>query len=168
MRGSIAPELFVPMLRRVQTVTASSRPYRCLSTSSISRNDQKPSPEYKGPLTQTFRRLKFFSASSFALSATVAPFLFVVESNLPITARLALASIALGTSGLSTGLVAWCGHPYVSSLRYLTPQENGGAEGIEMTTFNLLLNPRITRVRLQPTCLPAQAIQLTHGPNLGL
>ena len=150
------PYLFVPMLGRVLTATASSRPYRCLSTSSISRNDQKPSPQYKGPLTQTFRRLKLFSASSFALSTTFAPFLFVVESNLPISARLALASIAVGTSGLSTGLVAWCGHPYVSSLRYLTPQENGGAEGIEMTTSTLLLNPRTTRVRPQPTGLLAQ------------
>ena len=85
-----------------------------------------------------------------------------------MTARLALASIAVGTSGLSTGLVAWCGHPYVNSLRYLTPEENEGAEGIEMTTSTILLNPRITKVRLQPTGLFPQVILLTHGPNLGL
>ncbi|KAG6813296.1 hypothetical protein H0H92_012451 [Tricholoma furcatifolium] len=61
-------------------------------------------------------------------------------------ARVALVSIAIGTSGLSTALVGWCGQPYVSTLRYLKPEENGGSEGIQMTTHNLFLKPRITTV----------------------
>lgn len=63
-----------------------------------------------------------------------------------MSARVALASIAVGTSGISTGLVGWCGKPYVNTLRHLTPEENGGAEGIEMTTITLLLNTRVTKV----------------------
>ncbi|KAF5380435.1 hypothetical protein D9615_004666 [Tricholomella constricta] len=138
-------------------------PARAVSTSTISRNEQKPpvAPQpppqaekarYIGPLTQTFRRLKIFSMSSFMLSCTLAPFMFIVESNLPVSARIALASIAIGTSGVSTGLVGWCGKPYVTTLRHLTPEENGGAEGIEMSTLTLLLRPRITRV-YDPTFL---------------
>ncbi|GLB37704.1 putative assembly, mitochondrial proton-transport ATP synth complex [Lyophyllum shimeji] len=72
--------------------------------------------------------------------------MFVVESNLPTSARVALASMALGTSGISTALVGWCGHPYVITLRHLTPEESGGADGIEMTTQTLLLRVRVTRV----------------------
>ncbi|RDB25122.1 hypothetical protein Hypma_007627 [Hypsizygus marmoreus] len=108
--------------------------------------------EYTGPLAPTFRRLKIFSISSFTLSCTLAPFLFFIESNLPIPARVALASIAVGTSGISSGLIGWCGQPYVNTLRRLTPEENGGAEGVEMTTLTLFLNPRITRV-YDPTFL---------------
>ncbi|KAG5723616.1 hypothetical protein E4T56_gene18177 [Termitomyces sp. T112] len=69
-----------------------------------------------------------------------------------MTARVALTSIAIGTSGISTGLVGWCGQPYVTSLRYLQPEDNGGAEGIRLTTQSLLLKPRITTV-YDPTFL---------------
>lgn len=101
---------------------------------------------YVGPLESTFRRLKVFSLASLTLSTTLAPFMFVIESNLPPTARLALASIAITTSATSTAMVAWCGKPYVTQLRYIRPEENGGAEGMEMTTMSLLMKPRITRV----------------------
>lgn len=107
---------------------------------------QEDKAVYTGPLTSTFKRLKIFSLSSLTLSSTLAPFMFIVESNLPLTARFALASIAVGTSGISTGLVAWCGLPYVTALRRLMPEENSGAEGIEMTTLNLFLRPKITTV----------------------
>ncbi|KAG6850870.1 hypothetical protein H0H93_007488 [Arthromyces matolae] len=78
--------------------------------------------------------------------------MFIVESNLPVTARIALASIAIGTSGISTGLVGWCGQSYVTTLSYLKPEENGGAEGVQLTTQNLLLKPRVTTV-YDPTFL---------------
>lgn len=133
---------------------------RPLSSSSTPFNEQKPSkpptpttpkpgkPPYIGPLALTFQRLKIFSISSFSASCALAPFMFIVESNLPMSARVSLASIAVGTSGISTALVGWCGQPYVITLRYLTPEESGGAEGIEMTTQTLLLRQRVTRVRL--------------------
>ncbi|KAF8660889.1 hypothetical protein AX14_007325 [Amanita brunnescens Koide BX004] len=70
--------------------------------------------------------------------------MFLVESNLPVSARLALASIAIGTSGISTALVGWCGKPYVKSLKRL--RTGDGAEGLEMITYNLFLRARITRV----------------------
>ncbi|KAH7928685.1 hypothetical protein BV22DRAFT_1004269 [Leucogyrophana mollusca] len=76
----------------------------------------------------------------------MAPFIFIVESSLPFSARIVLAATALSTSSISTALVGWCGAPYVVDLRRLTPAENGGIEGIEMTTMSLTLNKLITRV----------------------
>jgi hypothetical protein len=113
----------------------------------VSTPAREDKPTYHGPLTSTFTRLKIFSLSSLTLSGTLAPFMFLIESNLPLTARFALASIAIGTSGISTGLVSWCGMPYVTTLRRLKPEENAGAEGVEMTTLNLFLRPKITTVR---------------------
>ena len=118
-----------------------------------------PTVIYVGPLTQTFRRLKIFSLSSLALAGSLSPFIFIVESSLPSTARVALAATALATSGVSTALVAWCGKPYVTTLRRLSspPQqqqqqhtthshnENAPA-GIELTTLTFALRPRATRV----------------------
>jgi hypothetical protein len=79
---------------------------------------------------------------------TLAPFMFIVESNLPYSARFALASIAIGTSGLSTSLVAWCGRPYVTTLRRHRPDGEKGGEVLELTTMTLFLRPRITTVCL--------------------
>jgi len=160
-----------------------------LSTASTARNPTKSNDKdvdpgtdassssliYVGPLTQTFRRLKIFSLSSLALASSLSPLIFIVESSLPSTARVALATTALATSGVSTALVAWCGRPYVTALRNLatttTPpphpspssttsetqhrqqeqatthshNENVPA-GIELTTLTLTLCPLTTRV----------------------
>lgn len=107
---------------------------------------------YVGPLEQTYKRLKLFSITSLALSTTLAPFIFVVESSLPMNARIALAMIAITTSASSTGLVGWCGKSYVTQLKYIRPEENGGAEGMEMTTMSLFVKPRITRVSRYSAC----------------
>jgi len=115
------------------------------NTPPVSSQPQAP-VIYNGPLTATFRRLKVFSLASFGLSVTLAPFMFLVESNLPLSARFALASIATGTSGLSTFLVAWCAKPYVTSLGRIISEDK--AEVLEMTTMTLTLRPLITRVRL--------------------
>ncbi|KAF8911529.1 hypothetical protein CPB84DRAFT_926655 [Gymnopilus junonius] len=101
---------------------------------------------YQGPLTAAFRRLKIFSLGSFGLATTLSPFILMIQSNLPMNARLALASIALGTSGLSTGLVAWCAKPYVTTMHRFRPDEMGSAEEVELTTYTLTLRPRITKV----------------------
>ncbi|KAF8891842.1 hypothetical protein BD779DRAFT_1513458 [Infundibulicybe gibba] len=103
-------------------------------------------PEYSGPLAQTFRRLKIFSLASLTFSFTLAPFMFLIESSLPIPARFALVTIAIGSSGISTALVGWCGAPYVTALRRIAPQDNNGGKGLEMTTLTLGLKPRVTRV----------------------
>ena len=114
------------------------------------------------------RRLKIFSLSSLALAGSLSPFIFIVESSLPSTARVALAATALATSGVSTALVAWCGKPYVTTLRRLsstTPTSLAPASssqkqqqhtahshnentpgGIELITLTLALTPRATRV----------------------
>ena len=109
------------------------------------REDNQP-VSYHGPLTQTFRRLKIFSLASLGLTFTMAPFLFIVESSLPMSARVFLTATAVSTSSISTALVSWCGAPYVVDLRRLTPAENGGIEGVEMTTLTLTLKKLTTRV----------------------
>jgi hypothetical protein len=109
------------------------------------REDNRP-VTYHGPLAQTFRRLKIFSLATLGLTCTMAPFLFIVESSLPMSARVFLTATAISTSTISTALVSWCGAPYVVDLRRLTPAENGGIEGIEMTTLTLTLKKLTTRV----------------------
>ncbi|KAJ7125160.1 hypothetical protein C8R44DRAFT_782475 [Mycena epipterygia] len=101
---------------------------------------------YRGPLAPTFKRLKVFSLSSLSLSLTMVPLMFAIETNLPLSARACLAAIAIATSGVSTGLIAWAGRSYVTSLRVNKAPENGAVEQLELTTNNLRLQPRITRV----------------------
>lgn len=105
---------------------------------------------YHGPLTKTFRRLKIFSLSSLTLTFVMAPFIMVLEtsSRLPVVGRLILVGVALSTSGVSTALVAWCGRPYVTTLRWIEPEALGAGSGraVEMTTLTLALRERITRV----------------------
>ncbi|OBZ69495.1 hypothetical protein A0H81_10416 [Grifola frondosa] len=136
-----------------RSVTASAT----TSTSPASREtSREPEPAqadttYYGPLTATFRRLKIFSLSSLTLSFALTPFIFVIEttSSVPLIGRFALAAVALTTSSVSTGLVAWCGRPYVTKLRWLEPegvQSAGSGKAVEMTTLTLALHERITRV----------------------
>lgn len=109
------------------------------------REDSQP-VSYHGPLTQTFRRLKIFSLASLGLTFSMTPFLFIVESSLPVSARIFLTATAISTSSISTALVSWCGAPYVVDLCRLTPAENEGIEGVEMTTLTLTLKKLTTRV----------------------
>ncbi|KAJ3823500.1 hypothetical protein F5880DRAFT_1482095 [Lentinula raphanica] len=104
-----------------------------------------PNLIYNAPLTSTFRRLKIFSLASLSLSCSLAPLIFVIESQLPFFARTCLAGLAVGTSGVSTGLIAWVGRPYVTTLRRLEP-EDGAPMGLELITANWRLQTRITRV----------------------
>ncbi|KAH6914014.1 hypothetical protein BKA70DRAFT_1260179 [Coprinopsis sp. MPI-PUGE-AT-0042] len=157
----------VPSLRSLATLSARSRfvpgrsaqrHNRPFSDAGASRGaaaaaEQQPTPpsgdlvEYSGPLANTWKRLKLFSLASFGLSSTLAPFMFLVESALPYSARFALAGLAVGTSGVSTSLVSWCAKPYVTRMRRYTPQDgSNGGQVVEMTTLTLMLRPRITTV----------------------
>lgn len=84
------------------------------------------------------------------LATALTPFMFVIETSLPFAARVALASTALLTSGVSTALVGWCGSPYVASMRTVgsTGESDAGStvHGIQMQTFSLTLRPRLTTV----------------------
>lgn len=98
------------------------------------------------------------------------------SSSLPLVARFALAGIALSSSGISTGLVSWCGRPYVTTLRWLpsdplTLQDGTkGPEVVEMTTLTLGLKERITRVYdtafLVPTSRPFAKWELAEAFTL--
>ena len=108
---------------------------------------------YQGPLSRTFRSLKIFSLSSLGLASALTPFMFVIDTSLPNIARAALAVTAMATSGVSTGLVGWCGQPYVTTIRTLggSPAKSvDGAtqvtEGIQLETLTLTLKPRFTSV----------------------
>jgi hypothetical protein len=115
---------------------------------------------YHGPLTTTFRRLKIFSLASLGLSVTLSPFMFILEANLPVSARLALISVAIGCSSTSTALISWCAKPYVITLRR---SYKDGAEEIEMTTVNLFLQPRITKVSTEYTsCIFLKLLLFVH------
>jgi hypothetical protein len=165
--SSVSPNLATASLSTVTAASASA------THSQTPSKDATTEVIYVGPLTQTFRRLKIFSLSSLALASTLSPFIFVIESCLPSTARAALATTALATSGASTALVAWCGRPYVTTLRSLstpstpspsiTPNNTSATSetqqqqpthshnenvpaGIELTTLTLTLSPLTTRV----------------------
>ena len=115
--------------------------YRGLSTSP-SEPTSTPEVVYQGPLTKTFRRLKIFSLSSLTLSTALAPLIFIIEaSGIPLSARFALAGVAITTSGVSTALVAWCGSPYVTKLKRVEKDH-----ALQMTTLTLGLHERITSV----------------------
>ncbi|KDQ52826.1 hypothetical protein JAAARDRAFT_61636 [Jaapia argillacea MUCL 33604] len=105
---------------------------------------------YRAPLAGTFRRLKIFSLSSLTLSFALSPFIFIIDSSLPLAARFILAATAVGTSGLSTALVSWVGRPYVAELQRFNldggVSKPGGTSGVEMTTYTLGLHKRLTRV----------------------
>ncbi|KAI0645212.1 hypothetical protein C8Q79DRAFT_1011300 [Trametes meyenii] len=124
----------------------SSRPNALTQPETIQQDE-----EYRGPLAATFRRLKIFSLSSLTLTFALTPFIFVLEttSSVPLSGRAALAGIAMATSSVSTALVAWCGRPYVNTLRFLEPdgtQAAGSGRAIEMTTLTLGLHKRVTTV----------------------
>lgn len=96
---------------------------------------------YEGPLASTYRKLKGFSLTSLGLTSSVAPFFFLMDTSLPLAAKTVLASVVLGTSGISTALIAWCGKPYVSRL---WRSESGTA--LELETTILYLEKRFTKV----------------------
>ena len=131
---------------------------------------------YDGPLATTFRRLKILSLASLTLTSALSPFFFILDTtSVPVVGRLALAGIAMATSGVSTALVAWCGRPYVTHLRFLHPQGGaaqaaGSGTAVEMTTLTLALHPRVTTVYdtafLVPTSRPFATWELAEAFRL--
>ncbi|TDL16120.1 hypothetical protein BD410DRAFT_777458 [Rickenella mellea] len=142
---------FSATLRGLQD--ASSQATATLKADSPKHRIDDSTVSYTGPLTKTFRNLKIFSLSSFGLATALTPFMFIIESSLPLGARFALAFTAMATSGVSTALVSWAGAPYVASLRLLHEEKRaddadteGESSSIEMETSTLLLKPLYTTV----------------------
>ncbi|KAJ7708698.1 hypothetical protein B0H17DRAFT_1030588 [Mycena rosella] len=138
------PPLLQTRLPRLPSLTPlpSRRPESTVAPVSISPDKVL----YRGPLTNTFKRLKLFSLSSFTLSVAISPFLFAIETHLPWSARAALAVTAITTSGVSTSIIAWAGASYVTTLRITKAPASDTVEQLELTTLTLRLRPRITRV----------------------
>ncbi|KAJ6593433.1 hypothetical protein B0H19DRAFT_1090281 [Mycena capillaripes] len=127
-------------IRRPESTLAAASPDQplvCISPNKI---------VYRGPLTAMFKRLKVFSMSSLTLCITMAPLMFAVETNLAWSARAFLAATAIGTSSISTALIAWAGRSYVTALSLTKTPASDTIEQLEVTTLTLRLQPRITRV----------------------
>ncbi|KAI9227511.1 MAG: hypothetical protein DHS80DRAFT_1999, partial [Piptocephalis tieghemiana] len=75
---------------------------------------------YMGPLAKTARYLKVFSVSSLSLTIGALPLIFLVDAELSMAFRMALAGGALFTSASSTFLIYYAMHPYV--LRISLPE----------------------------------------------
>ncbi|KAJ1976042.1 hypothetical protein H4R34_004120 [Dimargaris verticillata] len=78
---------------------------------------------YHGPLAKTGKYLKRFSVTSLVGTCVLAPLILIVDSGLAMDVRVALATTAAATSGLSTGLVFWALKPYVLSLAVVTSDD---------------------------------------------
>ncbi|CAE6448138.1 unnamed protein product [Rhizoctonia solani] len=80
---------------------------------------------------------------------------------------MALAAAALGTSVSSTALIAWCGKPYVVSMR-----RTSGSDSIELTTTDVFLREQCTTVLdprfLQPTSRPFATWELAESVTADL
>ncbi|KAH9855970.1 hypothetical protein C2E23DRAFT_559102 [Lenzites betulinus] len=180
----------LPTLRRRLATEASLPPASPHAASGVQPLTAETAPktgieeEYHGPLATTFRRLKILSLSSLTLTFALTPFIFVLEttSSVPLAGRTALAAIAIATSSVSTALVAWCGRPYVTTLRRLDldysanqgpdvgADPHQGAAVVEMTTLTLGLHKRLTTVYdtafLVPTSRPFATWELATAFQL--
>ncbi|KAG8808941.1 hypothetical protein FRC17_003691 [Serendipita sp. 399] len=126
-----------------------------LSTRKVStevKSESGPSPpdskakravllEYKGPLTETYHKLKIFSLTSLGLAVAMTPLMFYIDSAVSTGGRAILGLTAMSTSGLSTALVSWAGKSYVTQLMVEEPGPR-----LKFTTTNLFLRERITTV----------------------
>jgi len=94
-----------------------------------------PEPFYNGPLAPAYHRVKLFSITSLGLATALTPVIFIVEAPIPTSARAALALTAVVASGGSTALIAWCGAPYVQSIRHLDPSTPSSGVAMSTTSF---------------------------------
>ncbi|KAI9296827.1 hypothetical protein K502DRAFT_337120 [Neoconidiobolus thromboides FSU 785] len=76
--------------------------------------DEKYELIYVGPLSKTAKYLKLFSISSLILTFSLSPLIFVIDGGLSPMVRSILFGGAILTSGLSTALIHWCIHPYLT------------------------------------------------------
>ncbi|KIJ24020.1 hypothetical protein M422DRAFT_195225 [Sphaerobolus stellatus SS14] len=97
-------------------------------------------PPYHGPLAGPARKLKILSLGAFGMVTSMTPIIMMVDSTMPLNARIVMCAALIGTSGISTAAVGWVGAPYVSTLR------QRGDEVLEMETSTLFLQKRVTRV----------------------
>ncbi|KAJ9123128.1 hypothetical protein QFC22_001319 [Naganishia vaughanmartiniae] len=106
-------------------------------------NSNIPRVIYRGPLTNTFKYLKLFSVSSLVLSSALSPFIFILESSLPLSGRIFLAFTAVSTTTLSTFLISTFTSPYVTSI---TANPASSPYSHTLTTTSLFLRPRNTLI----------------------
>ncbi|BFZ58342.1 hypothetical protein PYCC9005_005404 [Savitreella phatthalungensis] len=134
----------LPARHSALLIPTKAKPVRRFGWTSLARNaptQEQFTPQeltradtsiYTAPLATTVRNIKIFSVSSFAASAAISPMFFLIDSEIDIPVRVALVGIAVATSALSTGVIAWVLKPYVVSGKLL------GEQSASVTRLDLL------------------------------
>lgn len=172
-----------PAQRRLDLQSSS----RCFSTSIVARSSDGGSPtkdspdsatsspilaEYTGPMAKTFYRLKLFSMGSLLLASTMTPFFLLAPAEgVGLVGRLGLCATALGTSGVSTAIVAWIAGPYVGRMSLRQDPQNAAKTLIEANTLTWRLRPLQTTIFepsfIRPTSRPFASWELPLEPGAG-
>ncbi|CAD6971537.1 unnamed protein product [Tilletia controversa] len=105
---------------------------------------------YKGPLYNTFRRLKLFSLSSLVFAAALTPYLLLGPAALETFGRIALVVTALSASSASTALISWIGKPYVGTLHLVRVDGKHARTHDPLPPSDTRLVAHTTSWRLQP------------------
>ncbi|KAJ1910589.1 hypothetical protein IWQ60_010578 [Tieghemiomyces parasiticus] len=96
---------------------------------------------YDGPLARTAKVLKRFSITSLTATFVLAPLIMTIDSGLATEVRTILAASAIATSGMSTGLIHWAMHPYITRLSMLTDAATTSAPTSSPVTPRLPVTP---------------------------
>ncbi|PWN30566.1 hypothetical protein BDZ90DRAFT_229582 [Jaminaea rosea] len=151
---------------RLNTPLPPEEAFRPAATTSSA--PQAPLATYLGPMSRTFYRLKLFSMTSLLFASSLTPvFLFAPAEGVTLAARCGIVAMALGTSGVSTALVAWIGKPYVGRMA-LRKGEKGQAM-IEANNLSWRLRPFQTTIYrpsfIRPTSRPFANWELPEEPG---
>lgn len=162
--------------RRLNSSQPSSSPAKPTTQATIKGTTAPPThsstllASYLGPMSKTFYRLKLFSMTSLLFASSLTPvFLLAPAADVTLAARVGIVCMALGTSGVSTALVAWIGAPYVGRMGLVRKGEGEGV-AIEANTLTWRLRPlQTTIVRpelIRPTSRPFANWELPEEPGV--
>ena len=141
----------------LHTSSKAAKPDPPSSAPSNPAEESSSAPLYHGPLVKTFARLKLFSLGSLFLASGMTPVLMLAPGEIGLAGRIGLCATALATSGVSTGIIAWIGGPYVGKMKLLSPgvkqEQVKGQEqreiispALQVETLSWLLRPIRTTI----------------------
>lgn len=106
---------------------------------------------YTSPTEKPVRLLKIFCVSGTAVTFAAAPLLMLIDSTLPMVARIAAIGFATFGTGSTTAFVARYFSGYVSSIK-----RNPDTRELVFSTSTLLLRPRLTTVYDDSFLVPSE------------
>ncbi|KAJ1984325.1 hypothetical protein H4R33_004418 [Dimargaris cristalligena] len=150
--SSVAVQLS-PSSQTFQSLFSTSAKVSSTSTST-STSTTNPAPEaesnisskviYQGPLAKTAKYLKRFSMTSLTATFVLAPLIMTIDSGLAPEIRTVLASSAIATSGVSTALIHWAMHPYITKLTAISSDTDQTVASPTTTTARMTITPETT------------------------